>query len=260
MLSRVQSFAVALLLFTQSSLACRCAAPTNVITTEFMQQADAVARVYVNYALATPASSDPDAYLYYLVTAHKWFKGDIGKGKLMLRTPASSATCSASVAVKSFSVLFGTVSYEPVPGYAGTVPTITIHSCMPQKTTPTITKAEWNTLGNYKDHVVCKATDCDGLTKPPLDPITCPKGTEYKQTEVCKGQDNGSCGWSLGGTCEASSIPVVCEPSDCEDSDKPQIDPVQCPSGYQFVETSACVLQPSAGTCGWTVAGQCKKD
>lgn len=255
MMISVSRFSLSLLLLARMSLACRCAGPTDVITTDFMQQTNAVGRVYVNYGIS-PFSTAPDAYLYYLVTAQKWFKGGIGEGKLVLRTSAHSSSCGASVKVKDSSILFGTISYEAVPGYAGTVPTLTIDSCKPQKPTKTVSMAEWKTLFNYKEHIVCEVTDCDGLTKPPLDPITCPAGTEYKQLDVCEGQDNGSCGWSLSGSCEASSAPVVCEPSDCGAMKKPSFDDIKCPAGTELSVSYKCEAQDS-NTCGWSGSGSC---
>lgn len=252
------SFAAAVLLLVQSSLACRCSGPTDTITTEFMKTTDAVGRFYIDYSFSPGTGIDGN--LYYIATAYKWFKGDIGQGRLVIKTSASGSTCGASITTKTFSILFGSVSYESVPGYAGTVPTLSVHSCKPQKIASTLSKEEWNVLLNYKNHVVCAATACDTLPKPKLDPIVCPKGMESTEAAVCKGQDNGSCGWTVSGSCKASSAgtPLVCGATDCKGMIEPTLDPITCPSGTDFSKSSVCEAQ-SSGKCGWTVSAKCSK-
>jgi hypothetical protein len=215
------SYAAAAILLVQSSLACRCSVPTDIITPHFMQIADAVGRFYVHTSISPITGIDGS--LYYVATADTWFKGDIGKGKLIVKTSASGSECGATVTVRAFSILFGRVSYEVVPGYAGTFPTLTIDSCKPQKVAKTLSKREWDTIFNYKKSVVCAPTSCDRLQKPvpAILPGSCLPGTKYAETAVCQGQDNGSCGWTVNATCTKLPDPDVCFERHCDGLDKP---------------------------------------
>jgi hypothetical protein len=251
-LSRVSHATVAalLLLLAQSSTACRCSMPTDTITTHFMQVADAVGRLYVHNSISPITGIDGS--LYYSATAYKWFKGDVGLGKMIVKTSVSGSECGASVILRNFSVFFGTVRQEVVPGYAGTVATLTIDSCKPQKVTTAISKTEWATLTNYsKEPVVCAATACDDMKMPVL-PNTCPVGTDFTSAAVCQGQDNGSCGWTVTASCKQ---PDVCVEKHCDGQVQPDL---ACPAG-SVVDTSTFMCEKQkGGSCGWTGSATCR--
>lgn len=245
-----------LLAQAQTTLACRCSEPTDTITTHFMDVSDFVGRFYVNNNITPIAGADGS--LYYMATVYKWFKGDIGLGKLIVKTSASSSECGAVVTVRNFSILFGTVTKEVVPGYAGTVSTLTIDSCKPQKVVTAVSKAEWTTLTSYNNStgkLVCAATACDGMKQPVPGFMTCPTGTEYATAAVCQGQDNGSCGWTVKASCNKLPVPDICVEQNCDGLAKPSL---SCPAGT-LVDTSTftCEKQTS-GSCGWTGKAVCK--
>jgi hypothetical protein len=246
--------AAALLLTVRSSLACECSGPTDTITTDFIKESDAVGRFFIHSAISPIAGSD-DGELYYSATASKWYKGDIGGGNLIIKTSASGAMCGASVEEKAESILFGSVTYEKIPGYAGTVPTLTIFKCLPQKVATGLSPAEWATLAEYKNHVVCEATACDGFEKPTLDPLDCAAGTEYNETAVCQGQDNGGCGWTVSASCSQLPYPDVCLESHCASLDKPVL---SCPSGTVMDSSTFACEKQTGGSCGWKGSATCK--
>jgi hypothetical protein len=139
----------------------------------FMNETEAIGRFYVDYSISP--STGMNGNLFYVATVYKWFKKDIGLGKMIVKTSAGSSLCGATVPIKTFSILFGTIKYESVPGFAGTVPTLSVNSCKPQKVASTLSKEEWNVLLNYKNTIVCAPTACDKFPKPMLAPILCPK-------------------------------------------------------------------------------------
>lgn len=154
------STAAALLLLLgalpSTTVACPCSGESSdIITPAVMQHAKVVGRLYVRDAIHIP---DADGNIYYAATAQKWFKGgeeetaDIGTsttgggGNLIVKTSAAKSECGAAVSIEEYSVLFGTVSYEHVPGQTGKKPTLTIENCQPQKVASDLTRAEWEAL------------------------------------------------------------------------------------------------------------------
>jgi hypothetical protein len=220
-----------------------------------MQISDHVGRLYINSRISPITGIDGS--LYYTATAYKWFKGDIGLGKLIVRTSASSSECGALVTVRNFSILFGTVTSEVVPGYAGKVATLTIDSCKPHKIHTAVTKAEWATLNSYNGTttLVCAATACDGMKQPVPSALTCPTGTEYAKVAVCQGQNNGSCGWTVTASCTQLPVPDVCLEAHCDGLTKPNL---ACPAD-SIIDTSTFTCEKQAsGSCGWTGSAVCK--
>jgi hypothetical protein len=252
---RFSCYAVAALLLLQSSSACRCSVSTDTITTHFMQISDAVGRFYIHNSISPIKGIDGS--LYFIATASKWFKGDIGEGKLIVKTSASGSECGATVTVRASSILFGTISYTTVPGFAGTVPTLTIDSCKPQKVATTLSKKEWDAMTNYNKPLVCASTSCDGMKKPVPDVLPdCLPGTKYAETAECKGQDNGSCGWTVNATCTKLPDPDVCFEHHCDGLAKPDL---SCPTGTILDNSSTYTCEKqTGGSCGWTGSVVCK--
>jgi hypothetical protein len=156
------STAAALLLLLgaapSATVACPCSKESSdTITKEVMEYAKVVGRLYVRDAIHIP---DADGNIYYAATAQKWYKAGEeetaiigtfttgGGGNLIVKTSAAKSECGAAVSIEEYSVLFGTVSYEHVPGQTGKKPTLTIDNCQPQKVAHEVTKAEWETLAN----------------------------------------------------------------------------------------------------------------